>query len=486
MTIFQTCCVVLVISLLSACKENAEYKSTLLVGVAEKIITPENPVGYAMWGYDRKGKLSTGVHDDLHTRALYLQDADSNAVLLLTVAVLNMDESVMDIIRSQIESTTGVPFEHIVISSTHTHSGPVIGKPDSVAQQFLRAVAANKDTDSSYLGFFIKQNVDCAVAAWKNREPGKIGIGKTTVFGLAMNDRRMDHGGLAPDSTAAVIKVEKANGELKGLFVNYGCHPSALDLHNLEFTEDWPYYTIKHLKEKLGNQLVVGYIQSAQGDAKVGYTAELSAVGADMAGIRSFSFAEKKGKILADAALSVLDSIHTNGDFTVDAVYEKFAFPKRTSYPYTYSEALQWQKRAYAQLAKMTPELGKTIGPRKLDYYKVDCWLADQAVNVSKSILENPAPAPVMMAMQGIRIGDNYLISFPNEVFTEIGLGVKNASPHPNTYIIGVAGGHMGYIPTKAEYLEQGYAANGSPFSPECEQVLLDASASLIAELDKK
>lgn len=475
--------------LLAAC---AQPKSKILIGVAEKVITPTDPVGHAMWGYDRKGKLSTGTHDDLHSRALLVQDKDSNAVIIMTVAVLNMDESVMDLIKKQIQEKTGIPAKNIVISSTHTHSGPVIGTPDSIAMRFLRAIsvkgaatANNQNRDSSYLAFFIQRNVECAVEAWRSKEPGRIGIGTTEIFGLAMNDRRMDHGGWAPDNKAAIIKVEDAAGKLKAVFVNYGCHPSALDLHNLEFTEDWPYYTILSMKEKLGDGVLVAYLQSAQGDAKVGYTAELSAVGADMNGIRSYGFAEKKGRILGNAAMDILSSIKTSDDLTVEAVYEKFPFPRRSTYPYTHEEALKWQSESRLKLAAMEKLVGTKIGPRKLDYYKVDCWLADQAVNVSQSVEANPNPAPIIMAMQALRLGDNYFVTFPNEVFTEIGLAVKKQSPHPNTFIIGVAGGHQGYIPTKTEFLEQGYAANGSPFAPETEEVLINASKKLIGTIDK-
>jgi neutral ceramidase len=294
----------------------------------------------------------------------------------------------------------------------------------------------------------------------------------------------MQHGGWAQDSIATVIKIEKADGKLKGVFVNYGCHPSALDLHNLEFTEDWPYYTIRNIKEKVGEDVVVAYVQSAQGDAKVGYTAELSAVGADMNGIRSFWFAEKKGRILGKAVNEILDSIKTEGDLSVRTFYEKYPFPRRTSYPYTYAQALKWKAEADAQLAKMEKEVGITIGKRRLDDYRVQSWLANQAVNVSKQIESNKNPQPFMMAMQGLKIGENYFVTFPNEVFTEIGLAVKKASPHPNTIIVGLAAGYSGYIPTKAEYLEQGYASNGSPYAPECADLLVTNAAKIIEALD--
>lgn len=433
------------------------------VGVGETIITPPNPVGHLMAGYDRGTTTSTGIHDNLYTRSIVVEGADGTAIVLMTVAVVNITEPMMDMIRAGVEKQTGIPFKNIAISSTHTHSGPVIGSPDS-----------------SYGRFFVGRCIESAVQAWKSRVPGRIGFGSTEIFGLAMNDRTMNFGGMPIDPQAAVIKIEDAEGKLMGVFFNFGCHPSTLDLHNLLFTEDWPYFSIKGIKDKIGSKVIVGFFQSAQGDAKVGYQAELSAVGADMYGVRTFEYAEKKGRIMTDAVLKLLPSIKTSGDMVVRATYDHFNFPRRATYPYTHTEALRWQSEASAKLAEKEKMLGIKIGPRTLDTYKVDLWLANQAVDKSKVIESNPNPAPIRMPMQAIRLGNTVFVTFPSEVFTEIGLEVKKQSPYKNTFILGVAGDFGGYLPTAAEYLEQGYAVNGSPFAPECEQVIIRASHELI------
>jgi hypothetical protein len=85
--------------------------------------------------------------------------------------------------------------------------------------------------------------------------------------------------------------------------------------------------------------------------------------------------------------------------------------------------------------------------------------------------------------MQAIRLGDMVFVTFPNEVYSEIGLAVKKLSPYKKTFVFTVAGGHGGYIPTAAEYLEGGYVANGSPFAPESEQVMINSSLKLIGRL---
>ena len=456
----------IIISWVAFHRSPAKDGSSIKVGVAESEITPPNPVGFPMAGYDRGNHTSTGVHDPLYARSIVVEGEDGNKVALISVAVVNIAEPILDKIREGVEKQTGIPFKNVAISSTHTHSGPVIGK-----------------AESDYAQFLVNRCVQSAVKAWTSREPGRIGVGATEIFGLAFNDRRMNHGGMPADPEAAVIKIENAQGKLKGVFFNFGCHPSVLDLHNLLFTEDWPYFSIQGIKEKVGKEVIVGYFQSAQGDAKVGYQAELSAVGADMNGLRSFEFAAKKGRIMTDAVLQLLPSIKTSGDLQVRATYDHFDFPRRTTYPYTHAEALRWQQEARARLAEKEKLLGTKIGPRMLDTYKVDLWLANQAVSKSEIIEKNPHPAPISMPMQAIRLGNTVFVTFPSEVFTEIGLEVKQQSPYKNTFILGVAGDFGGYLPTASEYLEQGYAVNGSPFAPECEQVMVKAAHELISRV---
>jgi neutral ceramidase len=202
--------------------------------------------------------------------------------------------------------------------------------------------------------------------------------------------------------------------------------------------------------------------------------------------------------------------IKTAANLDVKVTYDKFKIPIRTTFPYTHEEALRWQEQAKKTLDEKEKlviyypkdiegverlkeaarelvakgDIGKTIGPRTLDKFKVDYWLATQAVNQSKRIEALPAnPAPYLMPMQAIRIGTTVFVTFPAEVFTEIGLSVKQKSPYANTFILGVAGGFNGYIATAAEYIEGGYAVNGSPYAPQAEQALIDASMELIGRV---
>ncbi|MBT4483097.1 MAG: hypothetical protein HOC71_05410 [Candidatus Latescibacteria bacterium] len=431
------------------------------VGVGETIITP--PIGTPMRGY-RRADVSKGVHDDLHARSLVIEGEDGTTVVLMTLALCNLSYTYTDQIRERVNELTGIPVDNIIISSTHTHSGPTVGQASEEYQKLL-----------------VKRSADSAIEAWNKRVPGRIGMGATVELDLGKNDRRMEYGGLHPDPEVGIIRIEDAKGKLMGVAFNYGCHPSTLDLHNLDFTEDWPYFAIKGIKEYVGEDVWVAYFQSAQGDVKVGYSAELSAVGAEM-GIRNFWYADFKGTGMAWTVLEALNGISTSGDPVIKTVNGFFDYPLRESYPITVEEAARQDKEAKEKLVEIEKK-ADTIGKRVLDSYRVDVFLSGLAIGCARWVESHPDPEPLSMRQQAVRIGDAVFATFPNEVFSEIGLEVKKRSSFEKTFIIGVAGGHGGYIPTAAEYLEGGYAAVMTRFSPKCEKVCINASLELIGQV---
>ena len=446
----------------SGCATTGQPK--IKVGLGESIITP--PIGTPMMGYVRPD-VSKGVHDELYARALIVEDADHTSIALITIAVANMDVKYMDAIRDGVNEQTGIPVDNIAISCTHTHSGPFVERSDSIYQKL-----------------FIENSIRSAVNAWNNRVPGRIGFGSVEVRELAKNDRRMEYGGQTADPEAAIIKVENAKGKLIGVAFNYGCHPSTLDKHNFLFTEDWPYYSIKGIKEAVGKDIWVAYYQSAQGDAKVGYTAELSAIGADMHGIRTFKYAEYKGNMMVDAVLKTLPLIQTSGNPVITTANGFYNYPLRDSYPVSASEAQKQLDEARTKLAKMERK-ANTIGKRVLDRYKVSVFLANLTANCAKWVEDHPNPAPLKnVRHQAIRIGDAVFVTVPCEVFTEIGLKIKQQSPFEKTFVLGLAAGYSGYIPTAEEYLEGGYAVVNTHYSPKCEAVTINACIEQINKLN--
>jgi len=59
--------------------------------------------------------------------------------------------------------------------------------------------------------------------------------------------------------------------------------------------------------------------------------------------------------------------------------------------------------------------------------------------------------------IQAIRIGDLAVCAIPFETFVEIGLDLKTRSPFPQTMVIGLANGRHGYLPTPEHHKLGGY-----------------------------
>jgi hypothetical protein len=94
-------------------------------------------------------------------------------------------------------------------------------------------------------------------------------------------------------------------------------------------------------------------------------------------------------------------------------------------------------------------------------------------------------------SIHAIRIGDGVIVTGPGEVFTEIGMAVKERSPGLPTLYAGYTNGALGYFPTAAAYPEGGYEpaySNRSyglpaPASPACERLLVEGGVRLAETL---
>ena len=61
-----------------------------------------------------------------------------------------------------------------------------------------------------------------------------------------------------------------------------------------------------------------------------------------------------------------------------------------------------------------------------------------------------------------LRIGDFVLVTFPGELTVRIGLGIKERSPHENTFVAGYTNGYIYYAPTAEQLVNVGGAQEDS------------------------
>src|SRR5581483_11591929 len=91
-------------------------------GAAEVDITP--PVGCPMAGYySLRG--AEGTHDPLHAKALVLEK-DGTRAALVALDLIGTTFGIVEESRKLVEQQTGIPGRNVMISATHSHTGPVL------------------------------------------------------------------------------------------------------------------------------------------------------------------------------------------------------------------------------------------------------------------------------------------------------------------------------------------------------------------------
>ena len=156
----------------------------LLVGVGQEIITPA--MGTMLMGYSPM-RPALGVHDDLHVTA-FAFETDGVQALLFSADLCNIKEPDGEV-RRLIAQGVGVPEGNIIVSCTHTHSGPSTYKEDGFLYEM-----------------FIPKAIRAAAAALANRKPALMGIGQT-YSNVAVNRREAYLSGCAELETLLVSQM---------------------------------------------------------------------------------------------------------------------------------------------------------------------------------------------------------------------------------------------------------------------------------------
>ncbi len=261
----------------------------LCAGLARGDITP--PLGVTMDGFQERTKPSTGTHDKLSTRAVFLEDGENTLFLISCDVCWFTSQHVEEVCRRLVKTKT----DHVMMLATHTHSGPAM--TDLVATPNVEGL--------KYLERLPSSICETAESAAKNAESITMALRRRTAF-LSIN-RRKPHGSVDPEIISLMLR-NKSDRPL-GALLNYACHPTVLGEDNLEISADFPGYCTSSVEQNFGGDFVCLFLNGACGDLNP-YTC----TGYACAG--SFSDATIIGCALASQAMSsghVLDVATENG-----------------------------------------------------------------------------------------------------------------------------------------------------------------------------
>src|SRR6266852_615371 len=98
----------------------SDYKA----GVGRIIITPEKPIYLS--GYGDRNHPSEGVIHDLWAKALAIEDRKGARVVIVSTDLIGLPRGIADVVAARVQKDYGIDRSHLVLTSSHTHTGPLI------------------------------------------------------------------------------------------------------------------------------------------------------------------------------------------------------------------------------------------------------------------------------------------------------------------------------------------------------------------------
>ncbi len=298
------------------------YAADFKAGIAKRDITPSKPM--PMWGYgDRHAALSKGAIDPLYAKALVLETGEKKLAIVTMDIGRGPTTAMMERIRPAVAKQASV--DHVMISGSHTHHGPVIellDTPEQGAERFPDAVAYAKE--------FERLIIEVIVEAATETEAAQIGWGSADV---KMNRNRQTKFEPKPtDSELTVIRIDGVDGDPIAVMVNYTAHPTMSKGEDLRFSADYPGHMMNTVEEALGAQCM--FLQGASGDMSVSTTEETKG-------------SDKFGAALGQAVLTINESVVTSAPEKPSLQVESEVFEYKTRQPIDNPAVLALLKGAF-------------------------------------------------------------------------------------------------------------------------------------------
>ncbi|MFM2003493.1 MAG: hypothetical protein RI963_2919 [Planctomycetota bacterium] len=434
---------------------DAAQSAAWKVGVSRENITPSE----YMWmsGYGGRDRPAEGKTTDLWGKAMAVEDADGRRLVLVTLDLVGIDRDTSVAITRDVATRFGLPREAIAISTSHTHSGPVVGE-NLMAMYSLDAAALK--LVQQYTQTLREKVVALVGRAIDDLKPAQVGwtVGRAHFAVNRRNNAEKDVPELRKqaklngpvDHDVPILVVKDPEGKVRVVLCGYACHATVLS--GYQWSGDWPGYAQMELE-----QLYPG----ATGMVWIGCGADQNPIPR-----REVELAIEYGKALGQAVKAAADQSLIPLGGKLEAAYEEVplefaAIPSR--------EAVEAMAKSDN---KFEAGRGRMLLAR---------W--DRDGGLSKTY-----PYPV----QSWRLGDGPTwIFLGGEVVVDFGLRLKLELGAGKTWVAGYCNDVMAYIASRRVLKEGGYEGatamiyygQPSPWAESSEDAIVSAARRQAAKL---
>jgi Neutral/alkaline non-lysosomal ceramidase, N-terminal len=420
----------------------------LKAGAATSNITP--PLGLDIVG-GFSPFPSTNVHDELFARCLVLDDGKTRLALAVCDLV-GLHRIVSDEARKLIQEKSRIAPSHVLISATHTHSASsALGQDRFHHEQSL----------DEYQRFVARRIADGVQRAIHNLRPAQMAFGTAEAPEHVFNRRWFMQPGTVPPNPFGTSDMVKMNPGAGNPNLTEPAGPTDPTISILAFREPgggpiavYSAYSLHYVGGVGDGDISADYygvycdrlMRLLRADQQDPPFVALMANGTS-GDVNNINFRQPRPRqqpyeqmryVANDVAAKVqaaLEKLTYRDDITLDARYREPTLKWR----HPTEEQITWAKQTVA------------AGPKVQRGADLSYIYAQRALKMADY------PETTTVPLQTLRIGDVCIGTMPVEVFCEIGLEFKRRSPQQPAFMVELAHGSLGYLPTPRQHKLGGY-----------------------------
>jgi len=474
------CCGLITMGLTNAM---AAEPTVLKIGVAETDITP--PEGFPMAGYYSE-RLATGTINPLKAKAMVFCEGDQR-VAFVACDIIGIAADLTVEVRRRAAEQTGIPASNIVLAATHTHTAP-----DYTPDLYEYLDAAPAEGQQRYAAKLIGGIVDAIARANESVQPASVFAGQTLQeTPISFNRRfvmrdgsvrtwmRLDNpevvraaGPIDPEVSLLLVRGAE-NDQALGLLTNFALHLDTVG--GTLWAADYPFFVQEMVREQLGPQVVSLFGNGCCGD--INHVDPVAPTP---------NKTEFIGQSLGSTVCQALPTL---------ARVEQPTLRYRTGVV-----ALPLQEVTADDVARSIPLVTDAIAGKEVEFYSL---VTAYKTLVIDQLRHKPPLAPqgetiswgrshvwagvgdnLPIEVQVIALGhDVAIVCLSGEVFVDLGLAIKQASPFRTTLVVELCNCvETVYIPTRVSYAVGSYEVTNAALKPGAGEMLAETAVRLLRE----
>lgn len=439
------------------------------IGYGRVDVTPLESVPQAGFGNTDR-HFNTSVKDPICASCFAITDGCDTTVLLLSIDLQRADITTVENARANIQRELGVPGNHVMVCTTHTHAGPEMFLPDMPPVARYRVRLDEGILLAARMAMFDRRPATVSMGQVETHNMNFVKHyayedenGQTQyfgdIFGTATYNETTRHA-TGVDPTMHVVRIRRENCQ-DLVLVNWRAHGHLYARKtNFELTADFPGYLRIMFEKK--NDARITYFQGACGNVNAHSRLKHEMITRD-----PWIY----GDMLANYVQVALQNMTPLAYAPIGIRQRVLMEPINKPTPEFLEDCRKvhelWRATDDAKACK---EFGLPLGIRSHA-------MANAVIARSK----RPDVSPI--ELNAITLGQLAIVTAPNELFDTLSVYVEDHAPYEKVLTFGYANHSMGYIPSALGFEYGCYESDCCYFKPGIGEKIRDTFLEMLNEM---